>query len=230
MTREILRRVFARAGAAMATVVLCAGCMADPMPSPGLSALDTSRVLVSAAADGDGGPLRLVGVIGLQGAAPGRGLLELLHPRSDTLLIKPVSEVGSFAAVVTASPGDRLVLTFRDPDGVAGSPVELVVAPYDFLDAPATPENVSRDDSTPSVSISPPDDAGRVTVSGEFFAEGDVAVLGNSTTGAVAETTIEQSAFSVQLSASSGDTIVVIVRNPLTELASEVASLTVPPR
>jgi hypothetical protein len=221
-----------RAIVRLTLAVALAGCLAAPMPSPGRP--DRERILVSVSdAVRQGGPVGIIGVVGLDGAAPGAGLVEIRQPFGGSVTIARSSVSGSFAAVLAAAAGDRLVIVFRESeDGAASDEVELLVfAPAaDGVAAPETdPASLDRTHVGGSMVASAADAEGRTRLTGEDLVAGHVAAVGNARTGEVVEAPVPASgALEVTLAARTGDTIVVIVRSPSDGRTSQLASLSVP--
>lgn len=223
------------AAAALAALAGCIG-VADPMPSP--EKPDQGRVLVSATDPlRQDGPVDTVGVIGLPRAAPKAGFIVLHQLLTGTVTTVHAAADGTFAAVLAASAGDRLELTFKElADGPESDPVELNVVRWDAAAAPNSPTgnpavggatDAQLKASTPEASA--PDGTGRTHVTGTGLTPGDIAAIGNVRTGQVLEVTVPlDGKVEVALAAAVNDTIVVIVRNPTTGLTSKVASLSVP--
>lgn len=221
--------------AALASLAM--SCLAaDPMPTPGQP--DDSKILVSSTESSrSGGPVDLIGVIGLAQSAPGEGEVLVRQPLSDTTTIARTGKDGSFAAVFPGAAGDRVILTFREsPEGPESEPVELSVVvqtdkspltPSADLEG-ASPANApSLRTSAPSATA--PDGRGKVTVTGENLKPGERVAIGNVRTGEVVDVTVgADGKFSAVVGAASGDTLVVIVRDPATGATSGMTSVSVP--
>jgi hypothetical protein len=230
-TAQCLRTLAALVG------LLVAGCIgaADPMPSP--ERPDANEIVVSStSALRQGGPVDVVGVIGLAHAAPKAGFIELRQPFSDSVTVARASADGTFAAVFAGAAGDPILVSFRETeDGPSSDPVQISITLYESDAAPATPEtnpaHPGGNAGTLSASApqaTAPDGRGRTHVLGSGLLAGSVVAVGNTRTGEVVVVTVpETGAIDVPVAASTGDTIVVIIRNASTGLTSELASLSV---
>lgn len=229
LVRRALLTIAALAAFAMSCVA------ADPMPTPGRP--DRSRILLSSSKVArDNGPVDLIGIIGLANATELEGEVLVRQPLSGTLVVSKVASDGSFATVFTGTAGDRVVLTFReDPAGPESEPVELDILAFDNARSPETPadaEAVGSPNAPLLASTGPqataPNGQGQVTVTGENLTAGHVVAIGNMRTGDVAEVTVAADGrFTANLAAASGDTLVVIVRDPVTGSTSGLASISV---
>lgn len=208
---------------------------ADPMPTPGHP--DRSKILISSTTSShDGGPVDLIGIIGLASSVPGEGEVLLRSVLSGSITIARVGENGAFAAVLSGAAGDRVTVSYRETtDGPESEPVELDVLVQGDR-APNTPTSdveASVGGSAPALrasapSATSPDGRGRVTVTGEGLAAGQRVALGNVRTGEVVEIEVgADGRFSATIAAAAGDTLVVIVRDPASGATSGMASLAV---
>lgn len=229
-------RITIRHSSVAAALVLsaCFGA-ADPMPSPGRP--DSGQILVSASdALRQGGPVDTVGVIGLEGAAPAEGYIVLTQPATATVTTVKAAADGTFAAVLAAAAGDRILVAFQEtPDGPASDPVELGITLYDVAAAPDTPESGVAASGAASVraaapAASPPDQAGKSRITGANLTAGELAAVGNVRTGQVVTSEVAgDGTLDVFIPAIANDSIVVILRQPTNGLTSRMVSLSVPP-
>lgn len=218
-----------RLAAALAATALVGGCMADPMPSPGRP--DPSKIVLSTTRAQPGGPVSLVGVVGVRGAVPESGFVEIRPLRDSNVLVFRSSADGTFAAILPGAVGDELELTFRlTADGDASEPLRVTVADYALDAAPPTLES----DPGAGVNVTSegrataPDADGFVPVTGFGLVEGDVVFVGNVRSGDVVETTAGPTGeFATRIAARVGDTLLVIVRNA-GGLTSQSSTLSVP--
>ena len=222
-----------RLAGGFAALALLGGCIAaDPMPSP--QRPDGDRIVVSATtAQRLSGPVDLVGIVGLDGAAQGVGFVEIRQPSAEWIIVARTSALGNFAAVVPGAAGDELRLTFRElPDGPASAELKLTVVRYDDTNdgTPQTPEGLTAGQVPEGswVRADPPS-GGMVQVVAGGLEAGLVAAIGNARTGEVVEATVDaEGGLTASVGATSGDTLVVIFRSTDSALTSEVVSLSVP--
>ena len=218
-------------------LALAAGCfgVADPMPSP--DAPDGGDILVSSSsALGADGPVDVVGLIGLEHAVAKVGFVVLRQPLTQSVTVVRSGKDGTFAAVLAASAGDRIEVSFEESaDGPESDPIEVGIS-QSAQDSPGTPNAGTGGTTSTGGSVaasapvaSPPDGQGRTHVTGTDLVPGQVAAVGNVRTGEVQTVTVPADGqVDVALAAAFGDTILVIVRDPGSDLTSQVASLTVP--
>jgi hypothetical protein len=228
-------RGFRTAWISMALLVLVGfgGCDADPMPSPGI-VNQLKLILSTSHVTRPGGPLDLIGIIGLKAAAPGSGFVVVRSPFSES--VSAVTADGTFADLLPGAAGDQLTVTFKETStGPESAPVQLTVPqPRTAAGAaasPSTPDTNPGDMNTAATSIaaSKPDGQGQSDVTGHGLVAGQNAIVGNTRTGEVLEVMVSSTGtIDVLITAAVNDSIVVIVQDPNTGLTSGSASFSVP--
>jgi hypothetical protein len=205
------------------------GCDADPMPSPG--APDRFKIFINGGIIRPGNPLELLGILGLKHTVQGTGVVVLKTPRGT--VYATASADGSFAGTVSGLPGDRIQVTFRESlTGPESDPVDVVVPNYEPNRAPGLPSTDPRDATIAtiaSVTASTPDASGNTEITGKQLGANVFVSLGNLRSGDVVDVQADKDgAFKTTFPAVTGDSVLVIVRDPATGLTSPQTTLAVP--
>jgi hypothetical protein len=194
----------------------------QPQPIPGLVRRSTPGLSVP-------DPQTLV--LGLPGAVPGLGELELRRVSDALRVTAPSSAKGSFSLVIGAAQGDLLELRFRVGEGASEA---LVLGPVFATRGPLLVPPIGQKGGP----VSAPDASGQVTVTNNsglpdplFHASpGSEVLVSNETKAAVATgTTDGDGLFRLQLPGSTGDTIrVLLAASTNQDSTSDFLTFTVP--
>ncbi len=224
-----------RRALALGVLVLASfgGCDADPQPSPGI--INRIRLILSTShVVRPGGPLDLIGIIGLKTAAPGVGIVIVRTKFNGTAETVATAD-GTFAALLPGAAGDELTISFKIGESGRESEAQTVTVPSvpeavgGVNASPATPTADNVDTTGASISAKTPRPAGTSEVTGTHLTAGHSAEIGNTRTGEVVEATVAtDGTFSAIIGASANDSLVVIIRDPTTGLTSGSATLSVP--
>ncbi|MBN1774245.1 MAG: hypothetical protein JXB32_23500 [Deltaproteobacteria bacterium] len=219
----------------LTTILLAGGCLLSPQPDP-----PGANVVASAAADYDE-----VAVVGGAGAVPPGAPVDVARADDGDASEGFAGASGSFVVVVTARPGDVLLVRYREwTDGgwVTSAPRRVIVDVYDPVPPPMTYEDTRTSPYVPGdadlagagflcgVYVDPPV-AGLARVWAlEGCVQPDVRVIAaNTDTGNVVEALHAGGPFELSIPASIGDVLYLFaVRNAAPDQSSGVVRVVVP--
>jgi hypothetical protein len=224
-------------------VALLAACgEADPLPSPAKPELASESVFLSSA---EAASDVTVVVMGLPGAAQGKGQIEIAQLRDGARvrdLVTAPGDDGAFAATFEGRVGDALQIRFKRDDGALSDALERTVgassvtamagrtAEQPTAAPPVEADSVGFAASTgPRFTTSAPDALGTVTVQGADLAPGLEALVAVPARASSARATVDAAGkFSVRLRGNAGDTLHVFTRDPASGQTSPTASQVIP--
>lgn len=182
-----------------------------------------------ASTDG-GGPTVLV--VGTPYAVPPNGFVGAENATTHTWVQRPVASDGSFWLSIGGKVGDELRLVYFRAPAETLAQVLMTVSP-----CPESALSVSRGlgtaatDSAPALTVSSPDAAGRVKVSGAagVVSPAMTIVLTSSTGSAAAGEALQDGSFVLEIAAQSGDTVTLFAVDPsVNHAGGPLTTLTVP--